>query len=220
MKKSADYTSGISWPGATRNDGKLLSRWENSTDADMLMPMWHLRMIDILPALQREDSSKRILRLRVSSGAKDAFASSLVGSRPIMTKDVVCSTCSRVKAAFPPMCNRRFNRKYRIPVHGRVFSLLGTTSSVRRPGGPDVVEWASTFLPERVRRRSRRTVEDRNSTPGNVGSIDTAGERLILPFVEYPTLLSSAIAEYGVGFIPALKDRAFSSYLRKRLIVF
>ncbi len=95
-----------------------------------------------------------------------------------MTKDVGCSAWSRIKAAFPPICNGPITREYRIPVHGRVFSLLGTTISVSRPVSPDVVEWASTLSPGRVRRRSRRTVEDRNSKAGNVGSIDTAGKTL------------------------------------------
>ncbi|MFH5802071.1 hypothetical protein, partial [Haladaptatus sp. CMAA 1911] len=44
--------------------------------------------VDILPALKREDSSKRILRLRVSSVLKDAFAWNVNGSHRIMTDGV------------------------------------------------------------------------------------------------------------------------------------
>jgi hypothetical protein len=149
---------------------------------------------DIFPALKGESSPKGTLRLHVSSGAKYAFASSLTGSRPIMTTDVRCSALSRVKAAFLPICNGRFiGTEYRPSLRGRVFSLLGTTINVSRPDGPGVVDYASTLLPERVRRQSRRTVKDRNSILGNVGSIDTAVGRLILPFVEYSALLSTGL---------------------------
>jgi hypothetical protein len=59
--------------------------------------------IDTLPALQREDSSKRILRLRVSSVLKDAFAWNVSGSHRIITDGVRSSAWSRVKAAFLPI---------------------------------------------------------------------------------------------------------------------
>ncbi|SIR75154.1 hypothetical protein SAMN05421858_3615 [Haladaptatus litoreus] len=134
-----------------------------------------------------------------------------------MTEGVRCSAYSRIKAAFPPICNGRFTgTEYRPSLRDRVFSLLGTTISVRRPVGPDVVEWASTFLPRDESMQSIGTVKDRVRQRGNIGSIGGTRERLIVPFVEYLALLSAAVAGYFVGFIPALKGEAFSSNLRKR----
>lgn len=134
-----------------------------------------------------------------------------------MTESVRCSAWNRVKAVFPPICNGRFTgMEYCPSLRDRVFSLLGTTISVRRPVGPDVVEWASTFLPRDESMQSIGTVKDRVRQRGNIGSIDRTGKRLIVPFVEYPALIPAAVAEYGVGFISALKGGAFSSILRNR----
>ena len=66
-------------------------------------------MIDILPALKGEDSLKGSSRLHVSSVAKYAFASHVGGRRPVITKGVLCSAFSRVKAAFPPGRAGRFD---------------------------------------------------------------------------------------------------------------
>ncbi len=155
--------------------------------------------IDILPALKGGDSPKGSSRLHVSSGAKYAFASSLNGSRPIMTKDVVCSARSRVKAAFPSMFNGRFTgTEYRPSLRDRVFSLLGTTISVRRPVGPDVVEWASDLLPRDESMQSIGTVKDRIRQRGNSGKQYTAGGRLNC-----------------TARIPALKGEALRLFLRK-----
>ncbi|WP_227379027.1 hypothetical protein [Haladaptatus halobius] len=96
-----------------------------------------------------------------------------------MTEGVRSSASSRVNAAFPPICNRRFTgTEYRPSLRDKVFSLLGTTSSVRRPVGPDVVDWASDLLPRGESMRSIGTLEDRVRQRGNSGGQYTAEERL------------------------------------------
>ena len=60
------------------------------------------------------------------------------------------SAYSPVKRAFPPGRAGRFDgTEYRPPLHGRVFSRLGTTIRVR-PVGRDVVAWFFGFLTRRA----------------------------------------------------------------------
>jgi len=62
---------------------------------------------------------------------------------------VLSSAYSPVKRAFPPDRAGRFGAEHRVPLHGRVFSLLDTTIRVR-PVGRDVVAWFSGFLTRRA----------------------------------------------------------------------
>ena len=146
--------------------------------------------VDILPALNGEDSAKRSSRLRVSSVVKYAFASHVGGRPPIVTEGVRCSAYSRVKAAFRPTRGRRFDatntvRPSTAGYSARTVPRFASAKPLRRG-------LESDLLPRETWTRSVRTSEAGVSQRGNSGR--PPGETK---------------CHNRVGFIPALKGGAF-----------
>ena len=153
------------------------------------------RLVDILPALNGEDSPKGSSRLRASSVVKYAFASHVEGRRPIVTEGVRYSACSRVNAAFRPGHAGRFHGTCTV----RPSTAGYSARTVPRVASAELVGrgLGSNLLPRGTWTRSVRPSEAGASRRGNSGRLPYESEW-----------------HEDVGFIPALKRGAFSSNLR------
>ncbi|WP_342767943.1 HAD-IC family P-type ATPase [Haloplanus salinus] len=100
----------------TKSEGDPRESAQSTAEGDQLttpalVPLLRCgALFDILPALKREDSTKWIFRLRVSSGLKYAFAWTVNGRHRVVTNGVRSSACSPVNGAFLPAYSERQQR--------------------------------------------------------------------------------------------------------------
>ena len=155
--------------------------------------------------------------MRVSSVVKYAFASHLNGCLPIMTEGVLCSACSRVKAAFRPTRGRRFSETNTV----RLSTAGYSARTVPRVASPEALRRGlvrSDLLPRGTWTRSVRPSEAGVSRRGNSGmpTYESKWHERV-GFNPVPRTRSVLVCErIAERFVNAVNGGAFSSYFRDR----